>query len=201
MKPFRLLILASGRGSNFEAIAEAVKNGAIPKASVVGLITNRATAGAVSIAKNRAIPCRVLEKSNFLGPDGKWDRASFELALEREIENFSPDWICLAGYLLLLGERIVGRWKGKVLNIHPSLLPHFKGLNAQKQALEAGEKRTGCTVHVVTPELDDGPILGQKSLEILASDTVESLTTRLRPLEHATYIEVLARLCGPQEAK
>lgn len=196
MKPQRLLFLASGRGSNFQAIARAVKEKRIPHAQIVGLISNRKEAGAVSIAKELGVPTHTLEKSAFRGSDGKWDRAAFEITLEKTIESYQPDWICLAGYMLLLGERIVERWEGKILNIHPSLLPKFKGLHAQKQALEAGERVTGCTVHLVTQEMDEGQIVEQASLEILSSDTDESLSARLLTLEHETYIRALIRLTG-----
>jgi phosphoribosylglycinamide formyltransferase-1 len=119
---------------------------------------------------------------------------TYEEALAAEIRRFSPDFICLAGYMLLLGEKIVREWSGRILNIHPALLPSFKGLHAQKQALEYGAQWTGCTVHFVTEALDDGPIVAQGIVEIKPEDSEDSLSERLLPIEHQTYVRALQRL-------
>ncbi len=192
----KLLFLASGRGSNFQAIARAIGAGKIRNAQVVGLICNNADAPVLAIADKKGIPTTVLPKDQFRNAAGKWVRADFERALVQAIESYHPDYIILAGYMLLLGRETVNRWSGKIINIHPSLLPDFKGLRAQKQALDAGAKRTGCTVHLVTEALDDGPILEQSSLDILPGDTEESLSERLLPLEHATYVNAVDKLCN-----
>lgn len=191
----RIVFLASGRGSNFEALARAIHDGTIC-AQAVALISDNPSTPALQIASKFGVPTRVLDKKSFRGPTGKWDRAAYERALEETIAGFQPDWICLAGYMLLLGGGIVRRWSGRILNIHPSLLPAFPGLHAQKQALEAGERTTGCTVHLVTEGLDEGPVLSQASVEILPGDTETSLSERLLKVEHATYVAVVRRLCA-----
>lgn len=185
----RLVILASGRGSNFAAIADGVENEVIPNAKIVGLICNKPEAGAVKIAEERGIPAMVI-------PSKDVDKETYEGQLLAYLNFLHPDFICLAGYLKLLGPEIVRAFPGQILNIHPSLLPFFKGLRAQKQALEAGMHETGCTVHFVTEELDDGPIVLQNRLEILPGDTEESLSERLLPIEHETYVSALADLCS-----
>jgi phosphoribosylglycinamide formyltransferase-1 len=196
MRPARLLFLASGRGSNFGAVAQATQQGRLPNAAIVGLVCDRKEAAVLEIARQARIPTRLIDRDLFKTAAGKFDRVAFNQALEQAIADFQPDWVCLAGFMLLLGEALVERWKGKILNIHPSLLPAFKGLHAQKQALEAGVSVTGCTVHLVTAALDDGPILAQNTLAVLPGDTVESLSARLLPLEHQTYLQALNRLCA-----
>jgi len=178
----RLVVLASGRGSNFEAIADAVKKGELPNAEMVALITNRGDAPALKIAESRDIPSYII--------DGKDEPKLIEI-----VEKLQPNFICLAGYMLVLGKQFLSRWPNQILNIHPSLLPSFKGLKAQKQALEYGVKWTGCTVHFVNEELDGGPVIAQNSLEILEGDTEESLTQRLLKVEHRTYVEALSKVC------
>jgi phosphoribosylglycinamide formyltransferase-1 len=191
----KLLFLASGRGSNFEAIAKAIHEGTLTDVQPVGLISNVADAPVLQIAKRFHVPTTVLSKDMFRDSRGKWNRPGYELALGESIAAHAPDWIVLAGYLLLLGAETVNRWNGQIVNIHPSLLPAFRGLHAQKQALEAGVCWTGCTVHLVTEGLDEGPILEQTPLEILPEDTEESLSRRLLVTEHETYVRALARLC------
>jgi len=188
------LFLASGRGSNFQAVAQAVQAGTLPQTTLIGLVSNRADAPALDIARGLAIPTSVVESRSFRTPDGKWDRAAYEAALESCIAGYAPDWIALGGYMLLLGEKIVRRWSNRIVNIHPSLLPAFPGLNAQRQALEAGVAWTGCTVHLVNEALDAGAIVEQARLEILEGETEASLTERLLPLEHATYVRAVERL-------
>jgi phosphoribosylglycinamide formyltransferase 1 len=185
----RLVILASGRGSNFAAIADAVQNEVIPNAKIVGLISNKAKAGAIKLAEERGVPVLLI-------PSKGIDRAEYEQKLLAHLNFLHPDFICLAGYMLLLGKEVVQNFPGQILNIHPSLLPFFKGLNAQRQALEAGMTETGCTVHFVTEELDDGPIVLQNRVEILAEDSESSLSERLLPIEHETYVQALADLCS-----
>jgi phosphoribosylglycinamide formyltransferase-1 len=192
----KLLFLASGRGSNFQAITQAIQDGRIRNAQAVGLICNTAGAPVIEIAEKLGVPTTVLSKDQFRNAEGRWVRAEYEKALGRAMQSYDPDWICLAGYMLLLGKQTVAAWPRKIINIHPSLLPAFKGLEAQKQALEAGAKRTGCTVHLVTEALDDGPILEQSTVEIEPSDTPESLSRRLLPVEHTTYIKAVDQLCN-----
>lgn len=189
----KLAVLASGRGTNFAAIADAVKSGAVPRSEVVGLLCNRPGAPVLELAKKRGIPSQVVDSARFR-IDGTLEREPYERELSQALERWNPDWVCLAGYMLILGEAFVRRWEGKMMNIHPSLLPAFPGLSPQKQALEAGVKETGCTVHLVTSKVDDGPVLARGRIPVLPGDTVASLSARLLPVEHATYVEALKKL-------
>ena len=194
-KTFRIAVLASGRGSNFVALATAIKKGIIPNAEIISLISNKKSAMAIEHAENLHVPVRLIQSSKFK-KDGKPDREAYEAVLIRTLEELNPDWICLAGYMLVLGKKVVERFAGKIINIHPSLLPLFRGLHATAQALEAGASETGCTVHFVTEGLDDGPIILQNKVRVEAADTDETLSQRLLPIEHATYVEALRRLCS-----
>lgn len=189
----KIVVLASGRGSNFEAIATAVRSGLVPNTTIVGLVCNNPEAPVLQIARAQAVPTFVHASKPFY-QDKRLDRDAYETRLLEILAPLGTDYLCLAGYTLLLGPKLVQTFQNRILNIHPSLLPAFKGLRAQKQALEAGVKRTGCTVHVVTEALDDGPILLQQSVEVLEDDTEESLSARLRPVEHRVYVEVLKGL-------
>ena len=196
----KILVLASGRGSNFRALCEAVRSNEIPNARIVGLITNNKEAPALDIAETFKIPSAVIDSDRYR-IDKKLDRAAYEKDLLITAERFSPDLVCLAGYMLLIGPELTRRYRLRMVNIHPSLLPQFKGLRAQKQALEAGATTTGCTVHLVTEELDGGPILLQKSIVILAEDTEDTLSARLLPIEHAAYVEAVAKLCSGKKMR
>jgi len=189
----RIVVLASGRGSNFEAIVNAIKQGPLTHLEIVSLISNRPEAKALQTAKDFGIPTFILESKKYKKA-GVFLRTEYDKDLKQLLLSLDPDWICLAGYLLLLGPEIVEEFSGKILNIHPSLLPQFKGLNAQRQALQAGESMTGCTVHLVTAELDAGPAIIQKTVPILPDDTEESLSQRLLPIEHEAYVEALKKL-------
>lgn len=193
VKRQRVIVMASGRGSNFEALARAEKEGLLAPFEIVALVCNQPAAQVRSLAKDFGIPNFLVDSTSFKSPKG-FDRSSYEQQLHHCLHSLNPDWICLAGYMLVLGPKILRGFTSKILNIHPSLLPKYPGLRAQKQALEAGEKLTGCTVHFVNEELDGGPIILQKSIEILENDTEESLSRRLLPLEHQTYIEALQLL-------
>ncbi len=192
--PARLVFLASGRGSCFEALCRAIQSGEIPNAQAVALICNRSQAPVIKIAERAHVPVHLIDHDRFRNTDGKRDRAAFETKLEKTLTALQPDWILLAGYMRILGSGIVRRWAGRIVNIHPSLLPEFRGLHAQRQALENGAKVTGCTVHLVTEGLDDGPIVEQSRVAIEPGDTVESLSARLLPVEHATYLRAMKKL-------
>ena len=191
----RIVILASGRGSNFCALADAVKNKIIPNAVIAGLVCNKANAPVLKEAEFRGIPQHLLPSKTFLSKDGKFDRVFYEDALIEVIANLKPHWILLAGYMLILGPKVIHTFVGKIINIHPSLLPHFKGLRPLQQALDAKMKRVGCSVHWVTEELDGGAVLEQSALVVLESDTEATLAARLLPLEHDTYVRALKKLC------
>jgi phosphoribosylglycinamide formyltransferase-1 len=183
----RLAILLSGRGSNFEAIADAVSSGRIPDAEIVAVISDVAAAPGLGRARQRGLPAFAVDRAEFRS---RTDRERRILAI---LDEARPDVICLAGYMRLLSPAFVARYAGRILNIHPALLPKFPGLDAQRQALEAGEAESGCTVHVVDESTDSGPILLQKRVSILPGDTVETLSARILEQEHEAYPEAIAR--------
>src|SRR5215467_6315350 len=183
----RLAILLSGRGSNFEAIADAVAVGRIPRAEIVAVISDQPEARGLDIARERGIPTHALKRDRFSS------RNEHEHAIERILDAARPDLICLAGYMRVLSPEFVGRYRGRILNIHPSLLPKFPGLHPQRRALEAGESMSGCTVHWVDEGTDSGPILLQKTVPILPGDTEESLSARILEQEHQAYPEAIAK--------
>jgi phosphoribosylglycinamide formyltransferase-1 len=182
----RLGILLSGRGSNFEAIAASVRAGRIP-AEIAIVISNRAAAPGLAIALARGIPALAL-------PSGGLDRQTFDGQLLAVLEEAKVDLVCLAGYMRLLSAGFVRAFERRVLNIHPSLLPAFPGLDAQAQALEHGVKIAGCTVHFVDEYLDAGPIVMQAAVDVLDGDTVESLSARILAEEHRIYSLAIARV-------
>ena len=181
----KLAVLASGRGSNFEAIVNAVRAGEIPETEVSALLCNNPQAEAIERAKKLRVPIQLVGSKN---------KAEEESLILQALDKLSPNYICLAGYMRILSPQVVSRYSGRILNLHPSLLPAFVGLKAQRQALEHGVKWTGCTVHFVTEALDAGPILTQRILAIHPSDTEDSLVERLRPEEHQCYVEALKLL-------
>ncbi len=150
--------------------------------------SNDPEAGGLKRAAALGIPTAAVDHRPFKG-----DRAGFEAALSEPLSAAAPDILCLAGFMRVLTPGFVTRWQGRMLNIHPSLLPKYKGLNTHARALEAGDAAHGCTVHEVTPELDDGPILGQARLDIAPDDTPETLANRVLTLEHRLYPAVLRR--------
>ena len=186
----RLIVLASGRGTNFRALAEGARSGALKQFDVVGLISNRADSGALKIAQSLKVPTYLIESAHYF-QDKSQGKLLYNRVLKELLVSLRPDLIALAGYMLILDPLIVDTFKNKILNIHPSLLPKHPGLHPQKRALEAHDEKTGCTVHWVTHELDAGPTLLQKSLSILPGDTEESLTKRLLEVEHLAYLEAL----------
>ncbi|MET0155843.1 MAG: phosphoribosylglycinamide formyltransferase [Rickettsiales bacterium] len=177
-------VLASGRGSNFQALAKACASSDYP-ARIVALFSDRRAAPALEFAKAAGIPTQYLSAKDFA------TRGEYDLAVSDVLAAYRPDFLCLAGYMRLLSPSFVKRWEGKIVNVHPSLLPSFKGLRAQAQALEAGVKIAGCTVHIVTEEMDAGPIIAQSPLVVEEGDTEESLSARLLPLEHAAYVKAV----------
>jgi phosphoribosylglycinamide formyltransferase-1 len=181
----RLAILLSGRGSNFEAIADAVVNGAIPNAEIAAVISDVADAPGLNRAVERGIPA-------FPVPRTGDDRRGHEERVRAVLDSARPDLICLAGYMRLLSPEFIARFRGRILNIHPALLPKFPGLDGQRRALEASEAETGCTVHFVDEGTDTGPIILQRRVPILAGDTVETLAARIRAEEHRAYPEAIA---------
>src|SRR3984957_5827340 len=186
----RVAILISGRGSNMAALIEAASANDFP-AEIVVVISNRGDAGGLEKAKASGIPALVIESKPFGG-----DRAAFEAALEPALEQFKVDLICLGGFMRLFTAEFVRRWHGRMLNIHPSLLPAFPGLDPHGQALRAGVKISGATVHFVIPETDAGPILMQGAVAVCDDDTPDALAARILEIEHRIYPEALRLVAG-----
>jgi len=179
----RLAILLSGRGSNFEAIANNVASGAI-EASIAVVISNRPEARGLEIARQRGLDTLVL-------PSKGMDREAYDRRLIDGLRPFQPDLICLAGFMRLLSAAFVREFPNRILNIHPSLLPAFPGLDAQHQALAYGVRVSGCTVHFVDEYLDAGPILLQAAVPVHDRDTEETLSARILEEEHRIYSEAI----------
>ncbi len=184
----RLAVLLSGRGSNFESIADAVDSGRIPDAEIVAVVSDVATARGLARARERGLPAFAVERERF------GSRAEHEAEILRILEKTGPDLVCLAGYMRILSPAFVGRWRGRVLNIHPSLLPKYRGLSPQKRALEAGETESGCTVHLVDEGTDTGPVVLQKRVPVEPGDTEDTLSARILRQEHEAYPEAIVRV-------
>ncbi|PWR01466.1 phosphoribosylglycinamide formyltransferase [Meridianimarinicoccus roseus] len=182
----RTAILISGGGSNMVALARSM-TGDHPARPVL-VLSNRPEAGGLGLAGGMGIDTAVVDHRAFKG-----DRPGFEAALNRALDAAAPDLICLAGFMRVLTSAFTDRWAGRMLNIHPSLLPKYRGLDTHARALAAGDRMHGCTVHEVTAELDGGPILGQARIGIRPGDTPDTLAARLLPFEHALYPLVLRR--------
>lgn len=179
----RLGILISGRGSNFEAIANNIARRKLD-AEIAIVISNRADAAGLEIARQRGIPMRVIASAGL-------EREAYDKLLIEELRTHEVELVCLAGFMRLLSAHFIRAFPSRILNIHPSLLPAFPGLDAQRQALEHGVKITGCTVHFVDEFLDSGPIVIQSAVPVLDSDTVESLSARILTQEHLIYSKAI----------
>lgn len=176
----RVVVFISGGGSNMLALAKATAEPGFP-AEIVAVIADKADAGGLAKAAALGIPTRSFLRKDF---DSKEEH---EAAILAELDRLSPDIICLAGYMRLLSARFIQRHEGRILNIHPSLLPLFPGLHTHQRAIDAGMKVAGCTVHFVTEGMDDGPIVAQAVVPVLPGDTAESLAARVLTVEHRTY--------------
>ena len=186
----RVAILISGRGSNMAALIDAARLADFP-AEIVAVISNRADAAGLEKATASGIATVVIESKPF----GK-DRAGFEAVLQRALEEAKVDLICLGGFMRLFTAEFVQLWYGRMLNIHPSLLPSFPGLDPHGQALQAGVKISGATVHFVIPETDAGPIIMQGAVTVADDDTAETLSQRILGIEHRIYPEALRLLAS-----
>jgi phosphoribosylglycinamide formyltransferase-1 len=186
----RVAIFISGGGSNMVRLVEDMANADHPAEPVL-VLANDAGAGGLKKAAELGVATAVVDHRPFNG-----DRPAFERALQGELDRARPDILCLAGFMRVLTEGFVGPWNGRMLNIHPSLLPKYKGLHTHARALEAGDREHGCTVHLVTPALDDGPILGQARVNVRADDTPDSLAARVLEREHKLYPAVLRRFAA-----
>ncbi len=190
MRKRRVGVLISGRGSNMAALIAAAAAPAYP-AEIALVVSNRSDAGGLATAKAAGIDVAVVDHREF-----PRDRAAHEAAIDAVLTGAGIEIICLAGYMRLLTPLLVGRWAGRMLNVHPSLLPAFPGLDTHARALAAGVKLHGCTVHLVTEIMDDGPILAQAAVPVLTGDTEDDLAARVLVQEHRIYPAALAQLAA-----
>lgn len=189
MRKARTAILISGRGSNMMALVEAMRDPAYP-AEAACIISNRPDAGGLAFAAANGIPAKVIDHKAYPS------REAFEAALDASLRAMKVEVIALAGFMRVLTAGFIARWEGRMINIHPSLLPAYKGLHTHERALADGAKVHGCSVHLVTPELDGGPVLLQAEVPVLAGDTPETLSQRVLKEEHRIYPQALAMLAS-----
>jgi phosphoribosylglycinamide formyltransferase-1 len=187
----RIGVLLSGRGSNFEALAESVAAGRIPGAEIALVISNREGAPGLEFAKARGIPARVI-------PSKGLEREAYDRQVVAELHRAGVELVCLAGFMRLLSPYFIASFPQRILNIHPSLLPSFPGLEAQRQALEYGVQVSGCTVHLVDENLDAGPIVAQAVVPVRDEDTAETLAARILAEEHRIYTEAVRLILSGQ---
>ena len=185
----RIVVLISGSGSNLQALIDAIELGAI-NGQIVGVISNKPDVYGLTRAANANLPTIVIDHRLFDG------REPFEAELSNAIDQLNPDLIVLAGFMRILNSEFVQPYEGKMLNIHPSLLPKYKGLHTHRRALENGDKEHGVSVHFVTAELDGGPVIAQRIVKVEDSDTEQSLQQKVQRQEHQLYPEVVARFCN-----
>jgi phosphoribosylglycinamide formyltransferase-1 len=180
----KIAVLLSGRGSNFEALADSVAAGRIPSAEIAVVISNREGAPGIARATDRGIPAKVI-------PSKGLEREAYDQQVAAVLAEYNVDLVCLAGYMRLLSPFFVAAYRGRILNIHPSLLPSFPGLETHRQALEYGVRFSGCTVHFVDENLDAGPVILQAAVAVLDDDTPETLAARILKEEHRIYTEAV----------
>lgn len=183
-KKCRLVVLISGRGSNMQSIVETIKNKQL-HAEVVAVIANKAEAKGIQWAQEQGIATQVLEHKQFA------DRSSFDARLAQIVQQYQPDYVLLAGFMRILTPEFVQQFTGRLINIHPSLLPLFPGLNTHQQAIDAELQWHGCTVHFVTPVLDHGPIIAQGIVPVHHDDDADTLAHRLLTIEHRVFNQVV----------
>lgn len=189
----RVAILISGRGSNMQALIEAAKAPDFP-AEIVGVFSNKADAPGLDFARANGVPTATRSHRDFA------TREDFDAVIDQTLADWQVDYVCLAGFMRIFSNGFARKWTGKMLNIHPSLLPKYKGLHPHQQALDDGANVHGCTVHWVIPELDDGPTILQAEVPILPDDTAETLAARTLIAEHRIYPEALRMLASGEIA-
>lgn len=187
MEPTRIAVLLSGRGSNLVALADAIARAEVP-ARIALVVSNVAAAPGLERARERGLPALALPHSDAAS------RAAHEASVAAALATAGAEWVCLAGYMRLLSSTFVARYRERILNVHPSLLPAFAGLHPQRQALAAGVRLSGCTVHLVDDGLDSGPIVAQRAVPVLDDDDEATLAARILIEEHRAYPEALRRL-------
>ncbi len=190
---FNVIVLISGNGSNLQAIIDQIQQGKLP-VTLRAVISDRPTAYGLTRAHKANIPTHVIDYKQYT------DRTEFDAALMQQIDAYRPDLVVLAGFMRILTSECVHHYLGKMINIHPSLLPKYQGLHTHRRVLEAGEPEHGASVHYVTPELDSGPVILQARIPVLASDTAESLQQRVHQAEHQIYPAAIARIAAGQVA-
>lgn len=183
----RVAVLISGRGSNLSALLQAAMSPDYP-AEIVAVISNRGEAKGLETARKLGIDNQVIKETDFA------DRAGHDAAIDAALREAKAEIVCLAGYMRLLTSGFVKKWQGRMINIHPALLPSFKGLNTHHRALTAGVRIHGCTVHFVTGDMDEGPVIMQAAVPVIAGDTEETLAARVLKAEHLIYPRALALL-------
>jgi phosphoribosylglycinamide formyltransferase-1 len=182
--PLKVAVLISGRGSNLKTLIEACASPSYP-AQIVLVISNNAEAGGLVFAKQAGIPTTIVEHKNFAS------REAFDAAVQMLLDRSGVELICLAGFMRILSDGFVRHWRGRMINIHPSLLPAFKGTHVHEQAIAAGVRISGCTVHYVSSELDSGPAIAQAAVPVHPGDTAETLAARVLEAEHCLYPQAL----------
>jgi phosphoribosylglycinamide formyltransferase-1 len=187
----RLVILISGRGSNMRSILEAAKSGSLD-IHISAVISNRPDAAGLAFAADEGIDTAVIDHKEFDS------REQFDEALAAKIDAYQPDFVILAGFMRILTEGFVSHFAGRLINIHPSLLPKFKGLHTHQRAIDAGETEHGASVHFVTAELDDGPVILQAKVPVLADDSADTLAARVLEQEHLLYPAAIQKLVSQQ---
>jgi phosphoribosylglycinamide formyltransferase 1 len=187
--PARLAVLLSGRGSNFESLADAVASGRIESAEIVAVISDNPGAPGLEAARARGLPALAIER-------GDQPRAEHERKVRQVLDAARPDLVLLAGYMRVLSRDFVEAYHGRILNIHPSLLPAYPGLDVHRRVLEAGERESGCTVHFVEVGVDSGPAVMQKRVPVKTGDTPETLAARVLAAEHEIYPAAVREVLG-----
>jgi phosphoribosylglycinamide formyltransferase-1 len=188
IKKVKVAILISGRGSNMQALVKACEDVEFP-AEIVLVLSNKIDAAGLEFAREKKIPTAVIDHKNFS------TREEFDKKMSEEIKKFGAEVICLAGFMRLLSSEFVEQWFGRLINIHPSLLPEFKGADAVGDAIKAGAQISGCTVHLVSEEMDSGLIIWQSSVLVLEGDSKETLAARILEEEHRIYPKALKVIC------
>ncbi len=187
----KIAVLVSGNGSNLQALIDA-QQGKQLSGQIIGVLSNKADAYALQRAENANIATAVISHKDFP------NRESFDEAMHQQLLNWQIDLVILAGFMRILTPNFVSKWQGKMLNIHPSLLPFYKGVNTHQRVLNTGDRLHGCTVHFVTAELDAGQSIAQSVIEVRLNDTAESLAHRIHKLEHFIYPQVAQWICNGQ---
>lgn len=190
-QPLRYVVLISGSGTNLQALLDAKERGEIP-GEIAAVISNRPDAKGLERAQRHGIQGLVLDHKQYP------DRETYDAALMSTIDSLLPDLVVLAGFMRILTPAFVHHYEGRLLNIHPSLLPAYKGLHTHQRAIDAGETRHGCSVHFVTPELDGGPVIAQAHVPVLTDDTSETLAARVQRMEHPLYVRVVGLFMSGQ---